>query len=165
MVIDKTYVLQSPPNDKQVMYEIADGLAFIHSKKISHRDIKPDNILFSKDNHIRLGDFDRSKKMGEKKEISFSAVSGTRLWIAPEIIKITNKQKKGNEISFKVAKKSDIFSVGCVFFVYATRDLNHGGIHPFGNSDEGHRNIQENKPVNISSKSDGYAIAYECSQN
>ena len=35
------------PSELEVIHQIADGLAFLHSKKIVHGDIKPENILIS----------------------------------------------------------------------------------------------------------------------
>ena len=57
------------PSELEVLYQIADGLAFLHSKKIVHGDIKPENILiFPGDNgkpdqgpQMKLTDFGLSK--------------------------------------------------------------------------------------------------------
>lgn len=35
----------TPPLMKQIMLNLAEGIIFMHSKGISHRDLKPDNIL------------------------------------------------------------------------------------------------------------------------
>ncbi|KAI9551110.1 hypothetical protein GHT06_004038 [Daphnia sinensis] len=35
------------PPDELVLYQIANGLNYIHSRDLVHRDVKPDNILIS----------------------------------------------------------------------------------------------------------------------
>ncbi len=42
---------------KRVMYEILLSLNYLHSARVVHRDIKPGNILVSKDYHVQLCDF------------------------------------------------------------------------------------------------------------
>lgn len=42
---------------KYIIYEIAKGLLFMHSKGIIHRDIKPLNILVTENWEIRISDF------------------------------------------------------------------------------------------------------------
>lgn len=39
------------------MSELACALVYIHSKKIVHRDVKPDNILLDSEGHVHLADF------------------------------------------------------------------------------------------------------------
>ena len=45
------------------MYEFLDTLKYMHSQSLSHRDIKPDNIMYDVDNKIiKIIDFGTSKK-------------------------------------------------------------------------------------------------------
>ncbi|KAI5843310.1 kinase-like domain-containing protein, partial [Morchella snyderi] len=70
-------------NAKIISNQILDGLDFIHSMKIYHRDIKPQNILVAcKDPiWIKIANFGISKQvMGT----TTHAVCGTRLCCAPE---------------------------------------------------------------------------------
>ena len=39
------------------MFQIADALQYCHSKKVIHRDIKPDNILIDAAYNLKLADF------------------------------------------------------------------------------------------------------------
>jgi len=49
-----------------------DALAYIHSKKIVHRDLKCANVLINNDASIRISDFGASKKLKlAKNEIGY----------------------------------------------------------------------------------------------
>lgn len=47
------------PEEKilEILYQIADGLNYLHEQNILHRDLKPDNILLMKTGQIKIADF------------------------------------------------------------------------------------------------------------
>lgn len=141
----KVYCGPALPPDQTVMYQIANGLDYIHSKKLIHRDIKPENVLISKTGDIKISDFGLCKQISPRETFSISGLKGTASWMAPELLMAADNE---GEILIKGTISSDIFSAGCVFFVFATR-----GIHPFG---EDHiavpSNIRNNQQVNIDSE-------------
>ncbi|NXS00338.1 PK1 kinase, partial [Oxylabes madagascariensis] len=62
------------------------GLAFLHSKKVIHRDIKSDNILLGLDESLKLGDFGLCAQLTHEQEKWISIV-GTTWWTAPEVVR------------------------------------------------------------------------------
>lgn len=126
-----------------MLIQIADGLEYIHSQKLIHRDIKPDNILITKEATIKLSDFGLSKQLSSQNTLTMSGFRGCQYYAAPEILPLFIVGGP----SIKASSSSDIFSTGCVYFVFLTR-----GTHPFGVSTEILSNIGKNNAVNFKSK-------------
>jgi NIMA (never in mitosis gene a)-related kinase len=93
-----------------IFQKILDGLEYIHSKKIIHRDMKSLNIFLMKNGNVKIGD------LGIAKVLLYSnctnTVIGTPLYLAPEI----SKEKPYNE-------KSDIWSIGCILYELLTYSM------------------------------------------
>lgn len=88
---------------------LATALQYLHSIKIRHRDIKPDNILVH-GRRVLLVDFELSLDWKDLAQSTTTADCGkTPLYAAPEVI----LHKKRNS-------SSDIWSLGCVFLEMAT---------------------------------------------
>ena len=84
-------------------YGVLNGLAYLHLKNIVHCDLKPANILYTKQGQVKLSDFGISRQF--EFDISDSKdrnVNGTPNYLAPEVIEL-----KG----FSAA--SDVWAVGC----------------------------------------------------
>lgn len=92
------------PFAKKIFKQIIDGLHYIHSKCIAHRDIKLDNILLDGKGSVKIADFGVSKQT--QPGVKMREQCGTPAYIAPEILK--NK----NGYSFNV----DLWSAGVVLF-------------------------------------------------
>ncbi|MGN0586846.1 MAG: serine/threonine protein kinase [Oscillospiraceae bacterium] len=63
--------------------ELCDVLGVLHSHGIVHRDIKPSNILIAPDGHIRLIDFDASRRYDDSKSGDTRCL-GTKGYAPPE---------------------------------------------------------------------------------
>jgi serine/threonine protein kinase len=48
---------------QRVVGDTITALAYLHSQKVIHRDIKPQNVLFTHDGNVKLADFGISKVM------------------------------------------------------------------------------------------------------
>lgn len=74
-------------------YQVLQGLNYLHSLQIIHRDIKGANILITKDGICKLGDFGVATALTEGKFSSDEdTVAGTTYWSKYKL----NKNKKSN---------------------------------------------------------------------
>ena len=72
---------------------MAQGLCYIHHKKLVNRDIKPENVLISLPNEegqvqLKISDFGLCKSTTERGTFSVSGVKGTLIYLSPEILKV-----------------------------------------------------------------------------
>lgn len=92
-----------------IMEQIADGLGFAHSRGVIHRDLKPANIHVSKNGQVKILDFglvhEASSDMTKTGQ-----VMGTPNYMSPEQVQ-----------GLRVDPRSDIFSLGAVFYELLTR--------------------------------------------
>ena len=72
---------------KEIVFQIVETLAYIHSQQICHRDLKPENILYNKEeNSIIIVDFGISRKVMKRGiKRSMLTVTGTPYYRAPQM--------------------------------------------------------------------------------
>src|SRR5216684_1448436 len=82
--------------------QIAAALAEAHSKGITHRDLKPGNVMVAK-NGVKVLDFGLAKSAGEETLTISKAIMGTPAYMAPE-------QREGKQCD----ARTDIYALGLV---------------------------------------------------
>ena len=98
-----------------IIAETADALDYAYTQGVIHRDIKPGNIMLLKNGHIKVTDFGIAKAVSSS-QTRTGIILGTPNYMSPE-------QINGMEID----GRSDIFSLGIVFFQLLTGQLPFGG--------------------------------------
>ncbi|MBN1831495.1 MAG: CHASE2 domain-containing protein [Deltaproteobacteria bacterium] len=98
-----------------ILAQTADALDYAHRHEVIHRDVKPANIMLLENDKIKVTDFGIAKAISDSKTKS-GIVLGTPNYMSPE-------QINGHELD----GRSDIFSLGVVFFELLTGQLPFGG--------------------------------------
>lgn len=100
------------------------GLAYLHSEGILHRDLKADNILLDLDGTCKISDFGISKRSADPYiNDTSNSMQGSVFWMAPEVIRAQSQALSGpshdgldvnSAMSQGYSAKVDIWSLGCV---------------------------------------------------
>ena len=103
-----------------ILKQLCSALSFLQRKRISHRDIKPQNILVFNTKIYKLADF------GEAKQILFcndrNTLKGTELYMSP----LLYNGLRTNQIDIKHNLfKSDVYSLGLCILYAATFNVNN----------------------------------------
>ncbi|XP_069823441.1 serine/threonine-protein kinase B-raf isoform X2 [Dendropsophus ebraccatus] len=102
--------------------QTAQGMDYLHAKSIIHRDLKSNNIFLHEDLTVKIGDFGlatvKSRWSGSHQ---FEQLSGSILWMAPEVIRMQDK----NPYSFQ----SDVYAFGIVLYELMTSQLPYQNIN------------------------------------
>lgn len=94
---------------KIIFKHVCQGLQYLHSQFVVHKDMKPDNILFSsKDGQCKITDFSISECLGARAAVTYNP-PGTIPFQAPESML--------SGVGF-VAEKSDVWALGVCIFSY-----------------------------------------------
>lgn len=88
-----------------IVSDVLDGLAHAHERGVTHRDVKPANILVDRSGRGRLGDFGIARIAGEAGLTTIGGLVGTVSYMAPE-------QARGDE----TGPAADVYSACLVLY-------------------------------------------------
>jgi eukaryotic-like serine/threonine-protein kinase len=122
--------------------QIAQGLSEAHARGIVHRDVKPANIIITKENVAKILDFGLAKLTGQTMLTKSGSTVGTVAYMSPE-------QAKGE----KVDHRTDVWSLGVVMYEMVTGRLPFPGEYEqaivfriLNEEPEGIANLRSNVP-------------------
>lgn len=93
---------------RHIIKQIACGMIYCHKRGISHRDLKPDNILIDKDKNIKIIDFGYAIQVEDGTKVKSEC--GSPNYMAPEIIRRLNYDPKA----------ADVWALGVVIYKLVT---------------------------------------------
>jgi serine/threonine protein kinase len=93
--------------------QLCAALDAAHSEGVAHRDLKPQNVMLGKDDHVFVTDFGLAKSLGEVNGMTQSGeMLGTPRYMAPEQVEAKH-----------VDARTDIYALGLIFYEMLTGDV------------------------------------------
>lgn len=89
----------------QLARQVAEGMAFLHSKDCLHLDLKSPNILLTDDDRVKIADFGLCRKLSMFQSALNSAEGFSIQYAAPELLK-----------GEKFGRAADVYSFGIVMY-------------------------------------------------
>ena len=95
-----------------IFYQIVNGIQYLHENKVVHRDMKPENIMLTKDMIVKIGDFGLSKYF-KSTETRLKTNCGSPCYSAPEVL-------RGNRYK---PQPVDIWGMGIILYCMVCGEL------------------------------------------
>jgi serine/threonine-protein kinase len=99
----------TPVQAAEIAQKIAAAIAAAHAQGVIHRDIKPGNVMVTRDGTVKVMDFGIARVLGPETAPQTSAVLGTASYLSPE-------QAQGGPVD----ARTDIYSLGAVLYELLT---------------------------------------------
>ena len=99
----------TPVQSAEIARNICAALSAAHAVGVIHRDIKPGNVMVTRDGTVKVMDFGIARVLGPETAPQTSAVLGTASYLSPE-------QAQGSPVD----ARTDIYSLGAVLYEMLT---------------------------------------------
>ena len=109
----------SPREALDIMDGVLSGLAAAHEAGLAHRDVKPENVLLSQGNAVKVVDFGLARLVSAVRHTKTGMIIGTAAYLAPEQVArgVTDA-------------RSDVYAAGVMLFELLTGRQPHTGETP-----------------------------------
>ena len=91
----------------KLMADVADGLHYAHGRGVIHRDVKPANLMLSREGHLSITDFGLARLLEEPGMTVSGSFLGTPAYMSPEQITAGR---------VKLDHRTDVYSLGAVLY-------------------------------------------------
>ncbi len=99
-----------PDAAARMLLELAEAVAFAHSRGVVHRDLKPSNVLVAGDGSLKIADFGLARRMEDESHLTKDGtILGTPSYMAPE-------QAYGS--SDEIGPLSDVYTLGAILYEF-----------------------------------------------
>ncbi|MBC7475749.1 MAG: serine/threonine protein kinase [Candidatus Sericytochromatia bacterium] len=107
-----------PEIAKKIILQLCNALEHAHSRGVIHRNVRPENIMITKDYDIKLTNFDLAKKldMSTRSTFDLKQMIKDNPYAAPEF-------RLGSEGHHKVDQRVDVYAVGVILYELLTNRI------------------------------------------
>jgi len=110
---------KNPYREKKIIrhfYSLVCGIGYLHSKRIYHGDIKPDNLLLDSQKSLKVADIGIARHFEEDESLqTLSKKRGVYNYLAPEIF--------ADNVKNDSLPKADVWSIGVVILELCVADF------------------------------------------
>jgi CTD kinase subunit alpha len=113
-LLHQSEFLLLPEHIKSLAKQLCEGLLYIHSRSVLHRDLKTANLLVTSQGTLKIGDFGLARYFNRRKKLDYTNRVCTYWYRAPELM--LGETVYGPEI--------DMWGAGYVIFLLRVSLLN-----------------------------------------